>query len=247
LLAASLANHLDPGSTSLPMWSMCSDLRPWLCFRILMRVSGEVAQRICCASPRHRARRKQGNLKSCIFTEPPPEPGSQQLRRAYATFSSDGKAHGAPGCIGHICSTERANGSVNGLGTHRSSSGRARQPLDALLQQVAEEAGTHQGSLVLTDAAPLVISAETEYLARFVDCAIVVAESGVTTRAQLWRHQRAAAARCCDCGFCIESRWPGEADPAFAIDSRNENHRRAQSRPQRVAPERERRCRGSSA
>jgi len=35
------------------------------------------------------------------------------------------------------------------------------------------------------DTAPLAVSAETEYMARFVDCAIVVVESGVTTRAQL--------------------------------------------------------------
>ncbi|MEI4884059.1 hypothetical protein, partial [Klebsiella pneumoniae] len=35
------------------------------------------------------------------------------------------------------------------------------------------------------DTAPLLVSGETEYLARFVDSAIVVIESGVTTRSQL--------------------------------------------------------------
>jgi hypothetical protein len=50
---------------------------------------------------------------------------------------------------------------------------------------MAEETGTGEESLVLTDTAPLAVSAETEYLARFVDCAIVVIESGVTTRAEL--------------------------------------------------------------
>jgi succinoglycan biosynthesis transport protein ExoP len=40
-------------------------------------------------------------------------------------------------------------------------------------------------TLVLVDTAPLMLSAETEFLARSVDCAIVVIESGVTTKAQL--------------------------------------------------------------
>jgi uncharacterized protein involved in exopolysaccharide biosynthesis/Mrp family chromosome partitioning ATPase len=40
-------------------------------------------------------------------------------------------------------------------------------------------------SLVLTDAAPLPVSAETEYLVRHADAVIVVIESGRTTRAQL--------------------------------------------------------------
>jgi Mrp family chromosome partitioning ATPase len=39
--------------------------------------------------------------------------------------------------------------------------------------------------LLITDSAPLAVSAETEYLARSVDCAIVVIQSGVTTRRQL--------------------------------------------------------------
>jgi uncharacterized protein involved in exopolysaccharide biosynthesis/Mrp family chromosome partitioning ATPase len=53
----------------------------------------------------------------------------------------------------------------------------------ALLQQMSEEAGAD--SVVVTDSAPLLVSGETEYLARFVDSAIVVIESGVTTKAQL--------------------------------------------------------------
>jgi Mrp family chromosome partitioning ATPase len=53
----------------------------------------------------------------------------------------------------------------------------------ALLQQMNKEAG--EDSVVVTDTAPLLVSGETEYLARFVDSAIVVIESGVTTKAQL--------------------------------------------------------------
>jgi hypothetical protein len=40
-------------------------------------------------------------------------------------------------------------------------------------------------TIVLADTAPLLASGETEYLARFVDSAIVVIQSGLTTRAQL--------------------------------------------------------------
>ena len=52
----------------------------------------------------------------------------------------------------------------------------------ALLQQMT---GANHDSIVVTDTAPLLISGETEYLARFVDSAIVVIESGTTTKAQL--------------------------------------------------------------
>jgi hypothetical protein len=47
------------------------------------------------------------------------------------------------------------------------------------------EGANRRESLILTETAPLVSSADTEYLARFADCVIVVAESGVTTRDQL--------------------------------------------------------------
>jgi len=45
--------------------------------------------------------------------------------------------------------------------------------------------GVDDDTIVLTDTAPLLASGETEYLARFVDTAIVVIQSGLTTRAQL--------------------------------------------------------------
>jgi hypothetical protein len=48
-----------------------------------------------------------------------------------------------------------------------------------------DEGVAERESLILTDTAPLVSSADTEYLARFADCVIVVAESGITTREQL--------------------------------------------------------------
>jgi Mrp family chromosome partitioning ATPase len=42
----------------------------------------------------------------------------------------------------------------------------------------------------LIDAAPILISAETEYLARFADVTILIAEASNTTKAQLIRASR---------------------------------------------------------
>ncbi len=51
--------------------------------------------------------------------------------------------------------------------------------------KAADESGSGCDELILTDTSPLADSPDTEYLARFADCVVVVAESGVTTRAQL--------------------------------------------------------------
>ena len=59
------------------------------------------------------------------------------------------------------------------------------EALSALLKQVASRTELDDKSLTLIDTAPLVLSAETEYLARSVDGALVIIQSGVTTRAQL--------------------------------------------------------------
>jgi len=48
-----------------------------------------------------------------------------------------------------------------------------------------DESVSRSDDLILTDAAPVTDSPDTEYLARFADCVVVVAESGVTTREQL--------------------------------------------------------------
>jgi hypothetical protein len=68
-------------------------------------------------------------------------------------------------------------------------------PSAAVLQSVGLSAdceypienGKQRDELVLTDAEPIAISADAEYLARFADCVLVVIESGVTTRAELRR------------------------------------------------------------
>jgi hypothetical protein len=55
----------------------------------------------------------------------------------------------------------------------------------ALMPQTGEGTRSAREGLMLTDTAPLTVSAEAEYLARRADCTILVIESGVTTRAQL--------------------------------------------------------------
>jgi len=55
----------------------------------------------------------------------------------------------------------------------------------ALIAHTGEGTASNRQGLMLTDTAPLTVSAEAEYMARRADCTILVIESGVTTRAQL--------------------------------------------------------------
>jgi Mrp family chromosome partitioning ATPase len=49
---------------------------------------------------------------------------------------------------------------------------------------------TNEYDIVLIDATPLLISAETEYLARYADVTVLVVESGRTTKGSLKRAAR---------------------------------------------------------
>jgi hypothetical protein len=51
----------------------------------------------------------------------------------------------------------------------------------------ARESEGRRTEMILTDAEPIALSPDTEYLARFADCVLVVVESGVTTRGELHR------------------------------------------------------------
>ena len=241
LLAASLANHLDPRVYIAADVEHVLGFAPMAVLPDFDEVSGEVAsENLLRLSATIEHARKQGNLKSCIFTGTASGTGVTTVAtRVRDILEAMGRPTVLLDASGTSAPTERANGSVNGLGTSLDHPAAVRgRRSTALLQQVAEEAGTHQGSLVLTDAAPLVISAETEYLARFVDCAIVVAESGVTTRAQLLAAvnalQRLDVATV---GFVLNRVGLAKADPAFRNSIREiENHRRAQSRPAASGP-----------
>jgi capsular polysaccharide biosynthesis protein len=85
-----------------------------------------------------------------------------------------------------------------------------------LLKQVVSHADFDQEGLLLNDTAPLVLSAEAEYLVRSFDCAPVVIQSGVTARAQLLAavntlHRLEVGA----IGFDLNPVSLAKADPAF--------------------------------
>ena len=172
---------------------------------------------------------KEGGMRSCIFTGVGPEAGvTTVVTRVREMLESMGRPTVLVSASGTAAAQTRG-------GNDRTQSA-ARS---ALLQQAAEEAEIGHESLVLTDTAPLAASAETEYLARFADCTIVVVESGVTTRARVrdmasrLRHLNIAAV-----GFVLNRVALAKADPAFrhSVEA-TERHLRMQHRFQpRPAP-----------
>jgi Mrp family chromosome partitioning ATPase len=124
---------------------------------------------------------QQNGLKSCIITGAAPGAGTSTVASRVTTMLEGmGRstvlvdASGTPPPRDPEVGTEPDNKLV---------STREDNSPSSLLQQMAEE--TDAETIVLTDTAPLLASGETEYLARFVDSAIVVIQSGLTTRAQL--------------------------------------------------------------
>ena len=175
-----------------------------------------------------------GNLKSCIFTGVQSGAG---VTTVMSKLSSMLESMGRPTVLVNAAWTPPPSPKApsGGLGLNDSQTQLATQRASrstALLHQLAEETETGDDSLVLTDTAPLAVSAETEYLARFVDAAIVVVESGVTTRAQL----RDAAdnlqrLNVPTVGFVLNRIGFEKADPAFRQSVRDvEQYLRVQSR-----------------
>jgi len=168
------------------------------------------------------------------FTEVPEEVAEEYLLRLAAKIESVAKRRGLRNCV--FTGTGHGSG-VTAIATRMKdllqSLGWAAVVVDAgglstaapdsrlgaggdTTQHVAKTVEGRQAELVLADAAPLMVSAQTEDLVRHADCTIVVIESGVTTRAQL----RAAAAilqrlNAQDVGFVLNRvRW-AKADPDF--------------------------------
>jgi uncharacterized protein involved in exopolysaccharide biosynthesis len=168
--------------------------------------------------------RKQGNLKNCIFTGTGSGVGVTTLvNRVGELLESMGRPIVLVDATGAAVS--RAVDGAQALVPAE----RVSRP-SVLLQQMAAGTETEEGRLVLTDTAPLAVSAETEYLARFVDCAIVIIESGVTTRAQL--REAAATLQRLNVGavgFVLNRVGLAKADPAFrASVEAVEKHLKAQ-------------------
>jgi uncharacterized protein involved in exopolysaccharide biosynthesis/Mrp family chromosome partitioning ATPase len=229
LLAASLANHLDKRIYIAKDVEETLGFAPMAVLPNFDEISDEVAAEYLLrltAAIEHA--RKQGSLKNCIFTGTAAGSGvTSVVTRVRDTLESMGRATvllDSSGAAEQAQSTRGHNEAFDDAITQRGSRS------TALLQRVAAETEMREERLVLTDTAPLLISAETENLARFVDCAIVVIESGVTTRAQL-RATADALQRLevGTVGFVLNRVGLAKADPAFRRSVREiENHLHAQ-------------------
>ena len=178
--------------------------------------------------------RKQDHLRSCIFTGTRAGAGVTTLAtRVHGVLEAMGRqtvlvdANGIPAMSAQEYAVPEARfNDVTQPGSERGSRS------TALLQRVAAESASQKECLVITDAAPLALSAESEYLARHVDCAIVVIESGVTTRAQL--RTTSGILQRLDVGtvgFVLNRVGLKKADPAFRRSvQETEKHLAAQSK-----------------
>ncbi len=234
LLAASIANHLDPRVYIAADIEQTLGFAPMAVLPDFDEVPDEVAsEQLLRLSATIEHARKQGSLKSCIFTGTSSGTGVTTVaRRVREILEAMGRPTVLLDASGTPPPAPRASASPNSFNPMLDDPAAQRGSRStALLQQAAEEARTQHEGLVLTDTAPLAISAETEYLARFVDCVIVVIESGVTTRAQLVAAvnslQRLEVATV---GFVLNRVGLAKADPAFRDSVREtEKHLRAQS------------------
>jgi uncharacterized protein involved in exopolysaccharide biosynthesis len=173
------------------------------------------------------------------FYEVPEEIAGEHLLRLAAGLEYAAKEAGVKKCVltgagPGVGVTTLALRLKEALGTLGRSAVVVSAGSEAMATLETQEEGNARDSLMLADTAPLTVSAETEYLARFADCTIVVIESGVTTRAQL----RATASRLQrlnvpTVGFVLNRVGLSRADAAFRHAVREmQNHFRAQGRLQ---------------
>jgi polysaccharide biosynthesis transport protein len=165
---------------------------------------------------------KEGQLSRCVFTGAGPGVGVTTIaKRVREMLGVLGKETMLVDAAGPVPQEHRT-------GTELQRSTRAT----SLMQQTSEATASAPEGLMLTDTAPLTVSAEAEYMARRADCTILVMESGVTTRAQL----RAAASslqrlNAAAVGFVLNRVSLANADHSFRQSvSEVERHIRVQGR-----------------
>jgi uncharacterized protein involved in exopolysaccharide biosynthesis/Mrp family chromosome partitioning ATPase len=231
LLAAALANKMDPKIY------IAADVEQVLGFAPIAQLpdfdevpDGVAEEHLLRLATAIEYARKQGDLKSCIFTGAVAGTGvTTVVGRVRDLLEAMGRTTVLVDASGTPPPAPRGN--ADGQAEQSLATIQRPSRSSALARQMAEETETQEGSLVLTDTAPLVVSAETEYLARHVDCAIVVVASGVTTRAQLG--EAAATLQRLDVaavGFVLNRIGLKKADPAFRLSVRAiEDHLNAQS------------------
>ena len=165
---------------------------------------------------------KDGQLTSCVFTGTGPGVGVTTIAtRVREMLGVLGKEAVLVDAAGPVPEEHRT-------GTELQRSTRAT----SLMSQTVEGTASACESLMLTDTAPLTVSAEAEYMARRADCTILVMESGVTTRAQIHAAanslQRLNAAAV---GFVLNRVRLANADKNFRNSvSEVERHLRVQGR-----------------
>ena len=227
LLIACFLNYFDQRVYIADDIEQALGFAPMAVLPDLDEVSDEVAseQLLRLASTIEHAR-QQGDLKNCIFTGTSTGTGVTTV----ATRVRDVlEAMGRPTVLLDASGTPLPPAHSSAKSQPASQRGSRST---ALLQKVTAETEMRQENLVLTDTAPLLISAETEYLARFVDSAIVVVESGVSTRSQLLAAvsalQRLGVGTV---GFVLNRVKLAKADPAFRRSIHDiEQHLHSQSK-----------------
>ena len=165
---------------------------------------------------------KDGDLTSCVFTGTGPGVGVTTIvTRVKEMLAALGKEAVLMDAAGPVPAAR-----LPGIELQRSPRG------SSLMPHVRDATASECQGLMLTDTAPLTVSAEAEYMARRADCTILVIESGVTTRAQL----RAAATSLqrlnpATVGFVLNRVSLANADESFRNSvSEVERHLRAQGR-----------------
>ncbi|HKF48385.1 MAG TPA: hypothetical protein VKB38_13570 [Terracidiphilus sp.] len=171
---------------------------------------------------------QQGVLNSCIFTGVAPGAGVTTVStRVTNMLQAMGRATVLVDAVGTPPPARPLEALTPGSEIIHSPRGSRST---ALLQQMTQEAG--EDTIVVTDTAPLLVSGETEYLARFVDSAIIVVESAVTTKAQLREVARTLQRlEVSAVGFVLNRISVENANPSFKQSVRAvEKHIRNQAR-----------------
>jgi hypothetical protein len=174
---------------------------------------------------------KDGQLTSYMFTGTGPGVGvttiATRVKEMLGVLGKEAVLVDAAGPV----PVERRSGTSDGAANVGAELRRSSQA-GALMPQTGEGTASDREGLMLTDTAPLTVSAEAEYMARRADCTILVIESAKTTRAQL----RAAASslqrlNAAAVGFVLNRVSLKNADESFRHSvSEVERHLRVQGR-----------------
>ncbi|MDR3724600.1 MAG: Wzz/FepE/Etk N-terminal domain-containing protein [Terracidiphilus sp.] len=180
---------------------------------------------------------KQTESRNCVFTGVDSGVGVSTLaKRTREVLEGLGQKAVLVDSNSVLAAQDQASASSGNRGGQSAAVRGARST--ALLQKLREEARTHADRVVVTDAAPLTASAETEYLVRSSECVIVVAQSGVTTRPQLVATAQALQRMNVPAvGFVLNNVRMSTADGAFRDSVASvERHLRVQRRPDAQRP-----------